>query len=536
MPYTGDTTIVYTVGGYPGDSDLPVSGSVRLSEWYDLPSSGEPISASSVRSRGVIPLAGSTLVKYRVLERPSVTLAVTPVVDAFVSSSEPTLNYGDTNDLIVGRYDETITRSAIKFDLSALPVLPRKYVISAKLLLTVRIRGPVSIRACEIISPWEENGELGITWANQPAVNPYPLDEQAAAEEVLLDITPLFLKWYLGTSPNHGVMLFSSDENAQAHVVSCSKEWPRAAQRPQLLFTHFSYDLAIDSRDLPSRGNVVGLVSELPSSGTIRAQQVAAFLPSSGKVSVLVVWSTLPAAGTVTRPSNLVTWGNVRLPPRAGDLTGKGNVSQPVLPSSGTPRAYGQADLTSDGGVYARDDFQSAGQVRVVAWAELPTEGYVANAPNEVPSSGVVDGYYHDLAGAGSVKAPGDSDLASVGEILRGSGDLPSSGHVTGGTVDQVTSATLQSSGILQFGADFWGRGQVRVADHLSSQGLVAAYGEHDEPSSGWPRVRDASDLLSFGRCKAFHRDLPSRGHIGPWVYEWTITVKLWPPEGRSVR
>jgi len=501
-------------------SDLSSSGSVAatgvLTVTYEIlpvgisnvPSSGTVTNHGSLLSSGAVAAYGSLVLSYEVFERPKITVALTPVADAFVLDAEPTLNYGDTMDLVIGRYDRRRTRAVLRFDLSSLRTDLADLIVSAYLRLTNRIvKGQGQLEAHEALSSWDE---YGVTWANQPPRHPTALDRQPMAARVDLNILPLFMGWYRQTRANNGVVVVSADELLTAHVVAVSREWGAGADRPQLLVTYFMPEGLPGTGALPSAG-VVGQAS-LYSVGIVFG--VFVDLPSRGRVSQPALWSY----GHVFVQSSLPSAGAVRGTRVPHDTPSVGFVSQPNLFSSGTPRLWAEADLQSGGYIYERSNLPASGQVRLTWYDDLPSGGYA-----ELPHS--------DFSSSGVARVSAWSDLPSSGNCPKGSPqDIASTG--------KVRSQWLRSSGFVTItqAVNLWSKGQVRIVADLPSVGSIYYSGTSDLSSNGWPRLRDADDLPSSGWCRAHHSDLPSRGHIGPWLFEVRTTLKMWPPEGRSVR
>ena len=100
--------------------------------------------------------------RFDVLPPPITVLRLPAVKDAFVNAHIPTLNYGDTTDLLVGPQYE----SFLGFDLAALPDEEFLYV---KLVLNVpgipKEEGDILLHALDGEARWSETG---VTYANRP--------------------------------------------------------------------------------------------------------------------------------------------------------------------------------------------------------------------------------------------------------------------------------------------------------------------------------------------------------------------------------
>ncbi|MGC9030111.1 MAG: DNRLRE domain-containing protein [Desulfomonilaceae bacterium] len=511
-------------------SNLPSTGGVAASGFVavqylvnpiginDFPSAGVVNQTSNLPSTGSISAYGNVTVKYEVVERPKVTVALSPVADAFVIDDKPTMNYGDTDDLVVGRYYSSLARSFLRFGISSLRA--DLLIISAVLRLSARFFENGQVGAYSLFNSWLE---YDVTWLNQPGRNIVPESTASMGQTVDLDITQLFMGWYKQTRANYGVAVTLTDESVQAHSVYLSREWPQAIQRPQLLITHY-LPAGIPSDDsLASRGQVIGhTYSDLSSTGTVGGGW--SDISSVGKASR----SFLTSTGIVSQVAYLPSTGAIRGLRIANDFNSLGVVSRPFIFSSGKPRIHTQNDFSSTGYVYYRYDLPSTGSTRVYGYNDISSAGYVAHAQNELPSTGVVTGYYNDITSSGAARVASFSDLQSSGYVAHARNELPSSGRVTG--------PWMRSSGIVAQTSNMYSKGGVRISLDLSSTGFVTYSGHSDLAGVGLPRIRAVSEIMSYGVVGGGTADLPSRGHVGAWVLRVETTVSAWPPAGRSVR
>lgn len=501
-------------GIVPDRNDLSSSGTVaptgRIAIQYkvlpvglsDLVSRGVALAHNSIASAGSVAGHGTIDLRYEVFERPKVTVGLSPVADAFVTDKEPTINYGDTKDLVVGRYGSYTYRSLLRFDLSSLRADLDGLIVSAVLLLHARVFQAGEIQVHEAIGSWDE---YGVTWANQPPRHPAKLDRQQLAGTVQLDITPVFLGWYKQIKANNGVAVISPDEAAAYYAVCPAREWPSAAVRPQLLITYYMPEGIPGTSHLPSSG-IVGRNS-LWSTGEVFG--VFVDLPSGGRVSQ----PTIRSSGYVVLHSSLPSGGTARGGRVSSDLGSAATVSVPALLSKGT--VAWRSDLQSQGYVYARYNLPSGGYPRVEGKSDLASAGYAELPHSDVPSSG-------------SARLSWYSDLPGGGRVTGSRQDLPSSGT--------ARSQWLRSYGVVLIMVDLSSKGVVSAKTDLQSQGYIYYTGVSDLPAGGWPRIRAVSELLSTGYVRSYHRDLPCQGHVGPWTFELVLTMKLWPPAGRSIR
>jgi len=520
MSVTGSLELIYQVLPINLTGSLELTYQVLPIGASDLNSTGKVNQHGNLPSVGHIAIHGSLIVQYEILERPKTTVVITPVADAFITDAKPTINYGDVVDLVIGRYNSKLSRALLQFDISTLRT--DLDIISAKLRLFARITKVGEIAAYNLLGSWEE---LGVTWANQPGRYPVAENQALVSEVVDLDITGLFLGWYKQTRANNGIMILAVDEQIQAHSVYTSREWPEAVMRPQLLVTYYDPDASKENNELFSTGRVIGYAwLDLPSTGIVVGAIAADNdLNSLGAVSRKDIFSI----GTVRQISDLESVGIIRGTRVADDFSGQGAVSRRDIPSTGTPRISGEADLSSRGYILEHNDLPSVGQPRVPSENALTASGYVSGAANELASKGVVDGYYDDLPSSGNPRVYSKDDLMSGGYISGAANELPSRGH--------LNSMWLRSSGIVHQISDLYSTGSVNTGINLPSTGIIPFSDKSDLPGAGTSRVRDVSEILSTGYVRCGQSDLPSKGHVGPWVLEIETVVGTWPPEGRSV-
>lgn len=271
--------------------------------------------------------------KYRVVERPKVTTALSPIRDAFVWDKEPTLNYGDVQDIAVGRSGGYLTRGLVQFDVSTLRT--DLIILSAVLRLRCRFAGSGQIGVYPLLGAWDE---YGVTWANQPPAAPVPVATAAAparvGDAVEFDITDLFMSWYQRTRTNYGVGLRVTDETAMAATLFGARE-AGADWQPQLLVTYYEPDALADVSDLSSSATVrgldgndefsvgyVGVISTFDQTSRGMAGATPDTLPTSGTVHAIGVASADQlSSGEVGRaPNQLSSGGSIHRQQQAGNV------------------------------------------------------------------------------------------------------------------------------------------------------------------------------------------------------------------------
>lgn len=149
--------------------------------------------------------------RFDVLPPPITVLRLPAVKDAFVNAHIPTLNYGDTTDLLVGPQYE----SFLGFDLAALPDEEFLYV---KLVLNVpgipKEEGDILLHALDGEASWSETG---ITYANRPLERRSLSSQAGGTKQIEFDISgELHANYALTGSSLHR---FSSKESGRGPYI-----------------------------------------------------------------------------------------------------------------------------------------------------------------------------------------------------------------------------------------------------------------------------------------------------------------------------
>jgi hypothetical protein len=187
---------------------------------------------------------------------PAATLTLTPVADAAIDSSNPTVNFGQAEELHVANIATLtlVTRlSLIRFDLS---LLPAGAVVNRAELRLHQIRGSGddwTINLNRVMTPWAEET---VAWNNRPlSVALYNgllvPDPGAADAEVVWDVTDLVRTWAYALQSNNGLELVGNPvENGSFARAFGSRE---SATPPELVidYTPPSSNLVIPEDDTP---------------------------------------------------------------------------------------------------------------------------------------------------------------------------------------------------------------------------------------------------------------------------------------------
>ena len=149
--------------------------------------------------------------RYDVLPPPITVLRLPTVKDAFVNAHIPTLNYGDTTDLLVGPQYE----SFLGFDLAALPDEEFLYV---KLVLNVpgipKEEGDILLHALDREARWSETG---VTYANRPLERRSLSSQVGGTKRIEFDISGELHTGYVLTGSS--LHRFSSKESGKGPYI-----------------------------------------------------------------------------------------------------------------------------------------------------------------------------------------------------------------------------------------------------------------------------------------------------------------------------
>ena len=224
---------------------------------------------------------------------PIITDSRSDIIDAFVRSMAPRLNYGSEWQMLVGSNGTDVYRSLLKFDVSDM----RKDVVytSAKIVLTQPHAKDTatSIDLYSVEQPWSE---YGITWAGSLVKDPYDETNAPAtytkvstfststdSTEVEVDVMPLFNQWLTGA--NDGIQLRASDETLNNYIQLFTREIGISGA-PQLVTTY--YDPIVRSNGRNQRPCSITVrhneLSDIQSDLTINSYNHAELIPSSIRV------------------------------------------------------------------------------------------------------------------------------------------------------------------------------------------------------------------------------------------------------------
>lgn len=157
--------------------------------------------------------------------------------DTFVDRLRDTFNYGDDENLFVGREDRY--RTLIGFDIEGL--LSESAVIrSAKLKLTAIEPNDLDIEIQRLLSDWDEHST---TWLNTPETAFETIEQFNTAGENVerrleIDLTKLVKKWREGELENHGILLKAISEKYTLQDFY-AREYEYLKERPALEIEYY---------------------------------------------------------------------------------------------------------------------------------------------------------------------------------------------------------------------------------------------------------------------------------------------------------
>lgn len=188
--------------------------SVNVSPVYldPLPSQLEVKHTSPLISSIAVAVSGRMRGTVSVIPPAKIEQLLSSVQDAFVRSKVPRLNYGEEQEMVVGRTaDGEEFRSLIQFDLASIP--DRQRITKAFLKLYVEGTSLIgnAIGIYEIQDQWTE---FGVTWANTPSHNNKIKEAhiEKSAQYTVIDLTDNVEKWYENKAGYHGILLKAEKE------------------------------------------------------------------------------------------------------------------------------------------------------------------------------------------------------------------------------------------------------------------------------------------------------------------------------------
>ncbi|GEM_PF-4882408 len=157
------------------------------------------------------------------------TVELAAVADAYVSSEDPTKNYGTETFLVAGRTGFTTTHTYIRFDLSSLPA--GATIVSAELLLNVELVGsgaggppnPFDFYVCRAGGDWQESS---ITWNNAPGLGS-EIGTISNPQHGIITVTlntAIVQDWFDNPALNYGLVIAPKWTTGEGSIVVSSKE------------------------------------------------------------------------------------------------------------------------------------------------------------------------------------------------------------------------------------------------------------------------------------------------------------------------
>ncbi|MBD8498872.1 DNRLRE domain-containing protein [Paenibacillus arenosi] len=138
---------------------------------------------------------------------PKVVQILSSVKDAFVRDRVPRLNYGQEQEMLVGKAaDGEVFKSLIQFDMSTVPADQKITKATLKLFVDQSTLGTSAIQVQELLKDWAEDG---VTWASTPPAGNKLAEITADTSKsyVEVDLLSAVLGWYNNTSDNLGILL-----------------------------------------------------------------------------------------------------------------------------------------------------------------------------------------------------------------------------------------------------------------------------------------------------------------------------------------
>ncbi|WP_214658961.1 DNRLRE domain-containing protein [Candidatus Formimonas warabiya] len=185
------------------------------------------------------------------------TINLPAIDDSFVDSFQPTLNYGNSPVLLVGKLvDGILYRSLLKFDLASIP--SGASIISAQLTLEMNFdySGAGTIASITPYAVADNWSGATVTWNNQPAINQAIAGTTAnvtVTGPYSWNVLNLVNGWFTGSLANNGLELRTGESTSLETKSFVSSN--AAAQRPVLT-------IAYETDILPAAVTIAGRTVE----------------------------------------------------------------------------------------------------------------------------------------------------------------------------------------------------------------------------------------------------------------------------------
>lgn len=160
--------------------------------------------------------------RFETIERPLEIHELTSIKDSTIREGIPTLSYGSDPSMLIGKTNSERFRGLVEFDLSKLP--KGKELKRAKLKLYCGyLESPINLALFEILDDWREHD---VTWSNQPPQGRKIIEKYITHADgyIEIDVFTLVKEWYEGKTPNHGVFLFTEEQNEQSTIQLQTRE------------------------------------------------------------------------------------------------------------------------------------------------------------------------------------------------------------------------------------------------------------------------------------------------------------------------
>lgn len=175
---------------------------------------------------------------YEVQQPPIVSDTNNPIMDAFVRSEGvfATINNGSGISMVVGKQNNEVWDSYIKFDLShissSLPILSSKL----KLYYTGSL-SQLDLELFEISDVW---GEYSVTYLNSPEIGRLIATnyvQNISQRYIEFDVSAIVLEWLSNPTKNLGFYLKASNLSSDGQMIFRTRE---SMQPPELIVDHYS--------------------------------------------------------------------------------------------------------------------------------------------------------------------------------------------------------------------------------------------------------------------------------------------------------
>lgn len=199
---------------------------------FKFPSKGKVKYRDDLISKYVIPTYNDLDITYKLIQPPPTTINFSVLKDTFVREARPTLNYGNSQSLVVGDALEGRYYTLIQIDFSRLKNYTDIYIEKVDLILKLYALRSLNVDIYEVGGDWSETG---LTWISAQNLSLKYIKSFQAVN----DINEIDLRDYVKSLIDSGKYIINIllKTNDDGYVDIASREAPDETITPKLVVT-----------------------------------------------------------------------------------------------------------------------------------------------------------------------------------------------------------------------------------------------------------------------------------------------------------